>query len=147
VSRRAACAFLFFVVLAGAAAAAPRLDPAPRAAPPAAPAPAAAAEPTTAPCTVVAANLFPSRSWLPPPPPPRKPEPPKAPPLPFTYMGQLQEEGGIALFLGRDKRTLIVRRGDLVEGSYRVEDVTPLRATFVFLPLDQRQHLTLRTRP
>jgi hypothetical protein len=105
----------------------------------------AATEPE--PCPVAAANLFPSRSWLPPPLPPRKPEPPKAPPLPFTYMGQLEEAGGIALFLGRDKRTLVVRRGDVIESNYRVEEVTPVRATFVFLPLDQRQHLTLRTRP
>jgi len=105
----------------------------------------AAAEP--APCPVAASNLFAARSWLPPPPPPRKPEPPKAPPLPFSYVGQLEEAGGIALFLGRDKRTLIVRRGDVIEGAYRVEEVTPSRATLIFLPLGQQQHLTLRTRP
>lgn len=102
-----------------------------------------------APPPVVAANLFPVQTWVPSPPPvlPRKPEPPKAPPLPFTYLGQLQEGGRIVLFLGRGQNTLIVRGGDTVEGAYRVEQITPARATFVYLPLDESQHLSLRTQP
>jgi hypothetical protein len=112
-----------------------------------APSDAAMAEPPSEPCPVAAANLFAGRSWLPPPPPPRKPEPPKAPPLPFTYLGQLEEEGSIAVFLRRGDSNLVVRRGDVIDNKYRVDDVTPMRATFVFLPLKQAQHLTLRTRP
>ena len=139
-SRRALFGGLLAGLLAANAGAAPRPVVT-------APTPAVAMPAETEPCPAAAANLFSARAWLPPPPPPRKPEPPRAPPLPFTYMGQLEEEGGIALFLGRDKRTLVVRRGDLIESSYRVEEVTPRRATFVFLPLDERQHLTLRTRP
>lgn len=117
-----------------------------RASTPATVPPAGAEEQPAEPCPVAAANLFAARSWQPPPP-PRKLEPPKAPPLPFTYLGQLEEESGIALFLGRGESNLIVRRGDLIDNKYRVEDVTPVRATFVFLPLKQAQHLTLRARP
>jgi hypothetical protein len=98
-------------------------------------------------CPVAAANLFKARSWLPPPPLPPKPPPPKAPPLPFVYLGQMEEGGRIALFLGRAQGTLIVRAGDGIDGLYRVEEVLPTRATFVYLPLNEQQQLTLRSRP
>lgn len=99
------------------------------------------------PCPVAAANLFPSQSWQPPPPPPRPPEPPRAPPLPFAYLGQLDEGGSIALFLGKQQRTLVVRAGDTIDGSYRIDSITPQRAMFTYLPLDIQQPLILRNKP
>lgn len=99
------------------------------------------------PCPVAAANLFKARSWLPPPPPLPPPPAPKAPPLPFTYLGQMEDGGSIALFLGRAQNTLIVRAGDLIDGVYRVEEIVPTRATFVYLPLNELQQLMLRSRP
>lgn len=100
-------------------------------------------------CSPAVADLFPVQSWLPPPPPPvkRKPEPPKAPPLPFKYLGQLREGQSVALFLERGGLTHVVRAGDTVDGNYRLDSVTPTRATFTYLPLEETQHLTLRTRP
>lgn len=96
---------------------------------------------------VTTANLFPSQTWQPPPPPPSRPKPPEAPPLPYTYLGQLAEEGGITLFLGRQQRTLIVRAGDILDGSYRIDAVTPQRALITYLPLDIQQSLNLRNTP
>jgi hypothetical protein len=107
-----------------------------------------AQEPSTCPAAV--ANLFPVQSWQPPPPPPpppRKPEPPKAPPLPFKYLGQLQEDRGIVLFLEHGKLTLVARAGETVAGNWRIEKITPTQAVFNYQPLDQSQTLTLRTRP
>ncbi len=101
-------------------------------------------------CPAAAANLFPVQSWQPPPPPPpppRKPEPPAAPPLPFKYLGQLQEDRGIVLFLEHGKLTLVARAGETVAGSWRIESITPTQAVFNYQPLDQTQTLTLRTRP
>lgn len=100
-------------------------------------------------CAVAAANLFPAQSWQPPPAPPpaKRVEAPKAPPLPFAYLGQMEEDQGIALFLAHGQRTLVVRAGDSIDGGYRVDSITPMRATFRYLPLDEPQHLTLRTRP
>ena len=101
-------------------------------------------------CPAAVANLFPVQSWQPPPPPPpppRKPEPPMAPPLPFKYLGQLQEEQGIVLFLEHGKLALVARAGETVAGSWRIEKITPTQAVFNYLPLDQSQTLTLRTRP
>lgn len=101
-------------------------------------------------CPVAAANLFPVQSWLPPPPPPpppRKPEPPRAPPLPFKYLGQLQEGNDVALFLQRGELNFVVRAGETVDGVWRIEKITPTQAVFNYQPLDQTQTLTLRTRP
>lgn len=98
-------------------------------------------------CAVAAANLFRAQSWQPPPPPPPPPEKPKAPPLPFTYLGHLVEDRGVALFLGRQQQTLIVRAGDTIDGTYRVDAITAQRAVFTYLPLDVQQPLILRNRP
>ena len=93
------------------------------------------------------ANLFPAQSWLPPPPPPPKPPPPQAPPLPFKYLGQLQDGRDIVLFLDHGAQTLLARVGDTLDGRYRIDAINPRQATFTYLPLNQTQTLTLRTRP
>lgn len=107
----------------------------------------ALAQSDEAPCPVAVANLFRAQSWLPPPLPPPPPPPPQAPPLPFVYLGQIQEGKGIAVFLGKQQQTLIVRAGETVDTNYRVEEVTPTLATFVFLPLGEKQQLPLRNTP
>ena len=98
-------------------------------------------------CPVAAANLFRAQSWLPPPSPPPPPPAPKAPPLPFVYLGQIDEGDRIAVFLGQQQRTLIVRSGDAIDGNYRIESVTPTSATFIYLPLGEQQQLMLRSKP
>ncbi|MBI4996106.1 MAG: secretion system X translation initiation factor [Rhodocyclales bacterium] len=109
--------------------------------------PAAGVPQDKAACEVAAANLFRAQSWLPPPPPPLPPPAPKVPPLPFVYLGQIDEGDRIAVFLGHQQRTLIVRSGDTIDGSYRVESVTPTGATFLYLPLGELQQLILRSKP
>lgn len=101
----------------------------------------------TSSCPAAAANLFAVQSWQPPPPPPPPPEKPKAPPLPFRYLGQLGEGDDITLFLGRQQITLIVHAGDVIDGTYRVDSITPQRAEFTYLPLGSQQPLVLRNRP
>lgn len=88
-------------------------------------------------------DLFPPRSWRPPPPPPAKPPPPSAPPLPFQYMGKLEEGGQTLVFLSQQQRTLAVRQGETVDGVYRVDRISPESIVFVYLPLKQKQSLQL----
>ncbi|HSD54080.1 MAG TPA: hypothetical protein VLC47_07930 [Burkholderiales bacterium] len=73
----------------------------------------------------------------PPPPPPR----PKAPPLPFVYMGKLIEDGRVAVFLTQGDRNHIVRQGDTIDGTYRVDAVTEQSLSLTYLPLKQKQEL------
>ena len=74
-------------------------------------------------------------------PPPPPPPPPQAPPLPFTYMGKLIEDGRIVVFLTQGDRNHIVRQGDTIDGTYRVDAVTEQRLALTYLPLKQKQEL------
>ena len=89
------------------------------------------------------ADAFAARSWQPPPP---RPVPvtvaePKAPPLPFRYLGKVMEEGAVVAFIALDARTYLAHKGDVLL-DYRIEDVTPAQMTFVYLPLNEKQTLT-----
>jgi len=101
-------------------------------------------------CPVAAVNLFPAQSWLPPPPPPAppsRPEPPRAPPLPYDYLGQLQDGREIVLFLRQGAITHVVRRGEILDGAWRLDSIAPRQAGFVYLPLDQPQTLSFPRQP
>lgn len=94
---------------------------------------------------------FAGKSWyVPPPPPPPQPKvaqeapPPTAPPLPFRYMGRMQEEDGQAMvYLTQGTRAYSVSQGDTIDGTYRVESISPAQVTLVYLPLNIRQRLNI----
>lgn len=88
-----------------------------------------------------AGDLFAPHSWQPPPPLPSKPAAPRAPPLPFLYLGKVLEGGEILVFLGQGTRTHLLRRGDVL-AEYKIDEITPTEITFVYLPLNEKQHLT-----
>lgn len=93
---------------------------------------------------------FAGKSWYVPPPPPPQPEiiqeapKPTAPPLPFRYMGRMQEEDGKTLvYLTQGARAYSVSQGDTIDGTYRVEGISPTQVTLVYLPLNIRQKLNI----
>lgn len=97
------------------------------------------------------ADLFAGPSWVakpappapaPPPPPPAPAPPPTAPPLPFTYIGQMQEEGERTMYyLERGPQVLTVTAGETIDNTYRVEGTREGRLEFTYLPLNTRQGL------
>lgn len=102
-------------------------------------------------------NPFDAKTWyVPPPPPPpvvaaQPVEPPKptAPPLPFTYVGQMEEESGHAvIYLAQGSRPLAIRAGDNIDGTYRLDSIDDIAIQFTYLPLDIKQSLSIaRTIP
>lgn len=95
-----------------------------------------------------AGNLFAARSWLPPPPPPvpvkaAPPPPPQAPPLPFGFVGMLEDRAKPTAFLSKGDALLIVSAGDTLEGTYRVDAVSPQEIALTYLPLNQQQHIRI----
>lgn len=89
------------------------------------------------------ANAFASYSWLPPVPktkPPPAP-PPRAPVLPFAYLGKMQDGNAVTVFVSQGTRNHVLHSGDTLPG-YRVESITPTDMTFVYLPLGEKQRLT-----
>jgi len=88
---------------------------------------------------------FALRNWTPPPPPvvPVQPPAPTAPPLPYTYVGKKQEAGTWEVYLSRGERTLIVREGSSLEGTYVVERIAPPTLSLKYQPLGQVQTLSI----
>ena len=96
---------------------------------------------------------FASMSWLPPPPPPPKPvvvvaappAPPVAPPLPYTFVGMVEQgTPKPQAFLSRGDELLVVSAGDLLDhGAYRIETMNAGQIVFTHLPTNTKQVITL----
>lgn len=88
-----------------------------------------------------ATDIFPGKSWYVPPPPPKPapPPPPAPPPIPFVYLGKMLEDGKPLVFLNKQERNLVVREGDVIEGSYRVDSILPPVMILTYLPLNMKQ--------
>ncbi len=74
-------------------------------------------------------DAFEARSW--------------APPLPFTYVGKILEGGQITVFLARQDRSYVVKRGETLDGTYRVDEINAASMQLTYLPLDQKQTLAI----
>jgi hypothetical protein len=98
-------------------------------------------------------EAFGAKTWVivpppPPPPPTPPPEPPRAPPLPFRYLGLLNDGAGrITYFLIRGAATLSVSVGDKFDGTYSLDSADGGALQFTFLPLKERQSLAIGVGP
>lgn len=90
--------------------------------------------------TPEAIDPFRTKSWFiaPPPPPPPKP---RAPPLPFQFLGQLIEDGEVRVFIKDQGRHLVIKVGDVINATYAVEEISAGKVVFVYQPLQERQVL------
>ncbi|MEQ1674199.1 MAG: hypothetical protein ABL865_04070 [Candidatus Nitrotoga sp.] len=102
-----------------------------------------------------ATDVFKSHRWFVPPPPlspssPPSPPPrpvevvvappaPVAPPLPFTYLGTVQDGANKVVFLAKGQHLYTVRKGEVFDGQYRLEDEGNGRIELVYLPLNIKQ--------
>lgn len=111
---------------------------------PAAPAHAALAPISARPAeTGNVADLFDSKVWSSPTPAPAEPPKPTAPALPFAYMGRFVEKSEERVFLVQGDRIHVVRAGDVVDSTYRVEKIEGAVMTLTYLPLGMQQTLSL----
>ena len=76
------------------------------------------------------------------PPQAQAPEKPTVPPLPFRYIGRMQDGDKLAVFLMNGAESVAVAAGDRI-GDYRVEKVTDAEIVFTYLPMKAKQHLPL----
>lgn len=92
-------------------------------------------------------DLFAVRSWQPPPP-VAAPGPvmkPVAPPLPFRYLGRLEEDDQVAVFVSDGTATRVLRQGETVS-NYRVEEINAQGMRLVYLPLNETQRLLFESK-
>ena len=71
--------------------------------------------------------------------------PPQAPPLPFAYIGRLSEDRDTTVFHAMGERNLVLKPGDVVDNIYKLEEVTDSAVVLTYLPLSQRQTLSIGT--
>lgn len=71
------------------------------------------------------------------------PSAPKAPPLPYAYLGKMIEDGKTVIFLGKQDNNYSVRVGETLEGQYRLDEVNDQTITLVYLPLNEKQVLSI----
>lgn len=95
------------------------------------------------------ANAFNSKSWYvaPPPPPPPPPPVPTAPPLPFTYLGRYEDQPAVVVVLAKGDRVYTVAEGDVIDGTYRVDQITDDAVHLVYLPMNINQSLSTQAAP
>ena len=102
-------------------------------------------------------NLFDTRNFAPAPPKPRAgspefaaaarpsapPPPPPPPPPPFTYMGQLADGAQTTVFLVSGERNLVVKAGDVIDNTYRIDEIGPTALVLTYLPQNVKQTLPI----
>jgi hypothetical protein len=66
-----------------------------------------------------------------------------APPLPFRYVGRLNQNGKSEILLMRGTMLHSVAEGDEIDGEYRVERITGASIHFTYLPGVVKQNLDL----
>jgi hypothetical protein len=97
------------------------------------------------------ADPFAPRSWAKPAPrravaaveAPAAPPPPTAPPLPFVYLGKISGDEANAVFLAQGERNLVVRVGDEIDSTYRLERLGEGSLTLTHLPTGIQQTLAI----
>jgi hypothetical protein len=72
------------------------------------------------------------------------PPKPAAPPLPFTYLGQMLDEGKLQVFVARGDNSYSLSAGLTID-QYRVDKIADGSVTFTHLPSRTRQTLHIPT--
>jgi len=88
-------------------------------------------------------DIFSIQTWAPPAPAvkPLPPPPPQAPPLPYRYMGQINEAMDRTFILVRGDQIHTVRVGDILDDTYVVEKFDHGQLHFLYRPMNTRQSL------
>ena len=63
------------------------------------------------------------------------------PPLPFTYLGRVVENGRERIFLASAQKNYLAQRGDVLENNYRIDSINDHQILFTYLPLKIGQTL------
>lgn len=91
-------------------------------------------------------NPFSPKSWYVPPPPPPAPvaEKPGIPPLPFTYVGRVDDaDGKWIIYLAKGAQSYVVQAGDTIDNTYRIEKIEEGSLVIRYLPMDSKQTLQI----
>jgi hypothetical protein len=78
---------------------------------------------------------------------PAAPTVPTAPPLPFQFIGKLEDSQQLQVFLQNGERLYVVRAGDVIDDVYKVDRISATEMSLVYLPLKFAQTLSVGSAP
>jgi hypothetical protein len=70
---------------------------------------------------------------------------PVPPPIPYAYFGMSIQDGRTVVFVTRQERTLVLAVGEVVENTYRVEEIRATEVVLTYIPLNERQVMMIGT--
>jgi hypothetical protein len=68
---------------------------------------------------------------------------PTAPPLPFQFVGRLDDRSDLQVFLQNGEKIYVVRKGDVIDETWRIERISKEELSLVYLPLHLSQTLSV----
>lgn len=68
---------------------------------------------------------------------------PSAPPMPFQFVGRLDDRADLQVFLQDGEKIYVVRKGDVIDDTWRIEGISDVELSFVYLPLHLSQTLSV----
>jgi hypothetical protein len=68
---------------------------------------------------------------------------PTAPPMPFQFIGKLSDRSDLQVFLQSGEKIYVVRKGDVIDETWRIEGISDVELSFVYLPLHLSQTLSV----
>ncbi len=71
------------------------------------------------------------------------PAPPAPPPLPYQFMGRLDDGGVEVVYLSKGEQSLIARDGETLDGAYKIIAMHAQQIEFEYLPTGDKQTLTI----
>ncbi|VVO38356.1 hypothetical protein [Pseudomonas fluorescens] len=72
---------------------------------------------------------------------------PSAPPLPFQFIGRMDDQRDLQVFLQNGEKLYVVRIGDVIDDTYRIEHISATELSLVYLPLHLSQTLSVGSTP
>lgn len=78
---------------------------------------------------------------------PAVPQAPTAPALPFQFIGRIGDRDDLQIFLQSGEKLYVVRQGDVIDDTYRLDRVSASELSLVYLPLHQPQTLFVGSAP
>lgn len=68
---------------------------------------------------------------------------PTAPPMPFQFIGRLDDRTDLQVFLQNGEKIYVVRKGDVIDETWKIERISDMELSLVYLPLHLSQTLSV----
>jgi hypothetical protein len=68
---------------------------------------------------------------------------PSVPPMPFQFIGRLNDRSDLQVFLQNGEKIYVVRKGDVIDETWRIEGISDVELSFIYLPLHLSQTLSV----